>query len=163
MNDIQDPEKRLAKEVINVWMIREILTLMIASVILIVLFYVSNRYNWVAWIHTLLLIGTVLYGILTIVSFIRPYFLHKNWRFTADEQFLQLKHGAFIEEHTLVPMTKIQSVSTKEGPILRKYGLCTITVDTMGSSHSIPGLPKEEAKDLRNMIAIYAKIKEVEQ
>lgn len=163
MMDIQYPQRRLSKDMVKVWWIREVLALLIGLVVVIALFYLSNRFDWANWIHILLIIGTIAYGLLTIFGFIRPYFLHKNWRFDADEQFLQLKQGAFIEEHTLVPMTKIQSVSTNEGPILRKYGLCSITVDTMGSSHTIPGLVKEEAKALRNTIAIYAKLKEVEQ
>lgn len=60
-------------------------------------------------------------------------------------------------------MTKIQSVATEQGPILRKYGLYSVSVETMGSSHTIPALPKDVAVELRNQIAQYAKIKEVEQ
>lgn len=163
MNNIQYPTKRLSKDMVKVWWIREVLSLIIGIVVLIGLFYASNAFNWPKWLHIILIIGTIIYGSLTILGFVRPYFLHKNWRFDVDEQFLQLKQGAFLEEQTLVPMTKIQSVSTKEGPILRKYDLCSITVDTMGSSHTIPGLPKDDAISMRNTIAIYAKLKEVEQ
>ena len=59
-------------------------------------------------------------------------------------------------------MTKIQSISTNQGPLLRKYDFYSISIDTMGSSHSIPALPKEKAIELRNQIAYFAKIKEVE-
>jgi len=95
-------------------------------------------------------------------SFINPFLLYKNWRYDVDEEFLQLKSGVLYEEHQLVPMTKIQSVATKQGPLLRKYGLCSISIETMGSSHTIPALPKDVAIKLRNQIAHYAKIKEVE-
>ncbi len=89
-------------------------------------------------------------------------FLYRSWRYDVDEEFLQLKSGVFIEKHKLVPMTKIQSVGTKHGPILRKYGLCSVSIQTMGSHHTITALPKETAAQLRNQIAHYAKIKEVE-
>lgn len=80
-----------------------------------------------------------------------------------NEEFLQLKSGAINETHELVPMTKIQSVATEQGPILKRYELCSVTVETMGSSHTIPALPKELAIELRNQMAQYAKMKEVEQ
>ncbi len=62
-----------------------------------------------------------------------------------------------------IPMTKIQGVSTTQGPILRRYQLRSITVETMGSSYSIPALEEKVAYELRDNIAEYAKIKEVEQ
>lgn len=49
------------------------------------------------------------------------------------------------------------------GPILRRYQLRSITVETMGSSYSIPALEEKVAYELRDNIAEYAKIKEVEQ
>ena len=91
------------------------------------------------------------------------FLLYKNWRYDADEEFLHLKSGAIYETHQLVPMSKIQAVKTEEGPIFRKYGLCSVSVETMGSSHAIPALRKSVAIELRNRIAQYAKVKEVEQ
>ena len=73
-----------------------------------------------------------------------------------------MKSGALVEEYKIVPMTKIQSVATNQGPLLRKYGLYNLTVETMGSSHMIPALPTVVANELRNRIAEYAKLKEVD-
>lgn len=159
---ISAPQRCLSKDAFKVQLITEVITFVIGFAVLAVLYYLDHRFAWKEWggwiLHGLFVIG-VLGGIW---SFIEPYFLHKSWRYDIDEDFVQMKFGVLTERHTLVPMTKIQAVSTKQGPILRKYGLYTISITTMGSSHEIPGLPADVATDLRNQIAQYAKIKEVE-
>ncbi|MEK4013309.1 PH domain-containing protein [Peribacillus castrilensis] len=157
------PQKRLSKDAIKVWMLSETITNLIAFIILGVLLYLDYRFSWKEWIGWILIGITVISVLGAAWSLISPFLLYKNWRFDVDEEFLQLKSGVLNEVHELVPMTKIQSVATKQGPLLRKYGLCSVSIETMGSSHSIPALPKEVAIKLRNQIAQYAKIKEVEQ
>lgn len=145
------------------WMLSEMVTNLIAFIILGVLLYLDYRFSWKEWIGWILIWITAISVLGAVWSLISPFLLYKNWRFDADEEFLQLKSGVLNEVHELVPMTKIQSVATKQGPLLRKYGLCSVSIETMGSSHSIPALPKEVAIKLRNQIAQYAKIKEVVQ
>ena len=162
-SEIHAPENRLSKDSVKVWIISGIISYSIWLILFAVLLYVDFRFSWYEWI------GWILIGITSLIAlsgiwsvFIKPFILYKNWRYAANEEFLQLKFGAFHEEHQLVPMTKIQSVSTNQGPILRKYGLYSISIETMGSSHVIPTLPKDVAFELRNRIAHFAKIKEVE-
>ncbi|MBM7716560.1 PH domain-containing protein [Siminovitchia sp. FSL H7-0308] len=162
-NSLDLPKKRLSKDAIKVWIITEAIGNIIAFTILGILFYLDDRFSWKEWIGWILIGITVLLIIAFIWSLIEPFFLYKNWRYDVNEEFLQLKSGAINETHELIPMTKIQSVATEQGPILRKYGLYSVSVETMGSSHTIPALPKDVAVELRNQIAQYAKIKEVEQ
>lgn len=156
------PQQRLSKDAVKVWIISGFISNIIGLMILAILLYLDHRYAWKAWIAWILIGFTVFSVLGTIWSFINPFLLYKNWRYDVSEEFLQLKSGVWVEKHQLVPMTKIQSVATKQGPLLRKYVLCSLSIETMGSSHSIPALPKEVAVDLRNQIAHYAKIKEVE-
>jgi len=159
---MNEPQKRLSKDAVKVWIISETIMNVIGFIILGILLYLDYRFSWKEWI------GWIIKGLLPIAvlgavwSWISPFLLYKNWRYDVDEEFLQLKSGVVNETHQLVPMTKIQSVATKQGPLLRKYRLCSVSIETMGSSHTIPALPKEIAIELRNQIAHYAKIKEVE-
>ena len=163
-SEIHAPENRLSKDSVKVWIIGGITSYSIRLIIFAVLLYIDFRFSWYEWI------GWTLIGITSLIAFsgiwsvfIKPFLLYKNWRYDAAEEFLQLKSGAFNEEHQLVPMTKIQSVATNQGPILRMYGLYSLTIKTMGSTHKIPALPKEVAIELRNRIAHFAKIKEVDE
>ena len=163
-SQISPPDGRLSKDAVKVFMLTETITHLVILSILGTLFFLDHLFTWKIWIAWIL-IGL---AVITILSslwdiFIKPFFIYKNWRYAANEDFLQLKSGAFNEVHQLVPMTKIQSVSTKQGPFLRKYGLYSLSVETMGSSHTIPALPEDIALELRNRIAHFAKIKEVEE
>ena len=156
------PQKRLSKSAVKVWFISDTIVNTIGFTILGILLYLDYRFSWNEWIGWIL-VGITLISVLGAAwSFITPFLLYKNWRYEVDEEFLQIKSGVLYEEHLLVPIPKIQSVATKQGPLLRKYGLCSISIETMGSSHSIPALSKEVAVKLRGQIAHYAKIKEVE-
>lgn len=162
-SQIPGPENRLSKDALKVWIISETITCVIILIILSILFYVDYLFSWKEWIGWILIGITILSVLVESWSiFIQPFLLYKNWRYDVNEEFLQLKSGALIEKHELVPMTKIQSVATIQGPLLRKYKLYSISIETMGSSHSIPALPEEIALKLRNQIAHFAKIKEVE-
>ena len=86
--------------------------------------------NWAVGGLTIL---TVFFTIWEIIAY--PYLIHKSWRYEVDEEFVQIKYGIFVVRHQIVPMTKVQSVQLKQGPIMRKYHLYTIEIGTMGTSH----------------------------
>lgn len=164
MTNIQLPQHRLDKHFMKATIISELITTFISLLVLAVLFYLNHLFNWPIWIGWIL-IGITAIAILSTIwsTALRPFLLYRNTRYEVDEDFLQLKSGALFENHEIVPMTKIQSVETNQGPIMRKFGLYGLSVETMGSTHGISGLQKERALEIRNQIAQYAKIKETEQ
>ena len=155
-------ENRLSPDACKVWMIKETIGNIIYFAVLGLLFFLDYYFAWKAWIGLVIIILTVLSVPITILSYIWTFFSYKNWRYDVSEEYLKMKSGALVEEYKIVPMTKIQSVATNQGPLLRKYGLYNLTVETMGSSHMIPALPTVVANELRNRIAEYAKLKEVD-
>lgn len=163
-SEVQEPSQRLAKEIISVLRWRSTISFSIECMILAILFGVSIYFSWYTWINWVIAGSAMLASLIAIWSIgIRPRYIFKNTRYDVDEEFLQVKIGAFFEQHELVPMTKIQAVSTNQGPILRKFNLYSIEIETMGSSHEIVALRKETAIDLRNEIAHFAKIREEDE
>jgi uncharacterized protein len=63
-------------------------------------------------------------------------------------------------KRTLVPMVRVQHVDTVQGPLLRKYGLATITISTAATTHEIPALDMFEADNLRSSISALARVAE---
>ncbi|HZW67657.1 MAG TPA: PH domain-containing protein [Pseudogracilibacillus sp.] len=162
MNTIKEPDQRLHKDVVKVMYIASILWMLVQAIVLALAFYLYYYFDWPKWVFIGLIIVTVIAIINKVVDLILPMLRYRNWRYRADEAYLYLKRGAIFESRTIVPMTKIQSVSTSQGPLLRRYKLYDIEVATMGTAHTIPGLPKDTAFQLRDDIATYAKIKEEE-
>ncbi|WHY62312.1 PH domain-containing protein [Cytobacillus firmus] len=161
--NIKEPQNRISSRAIRVWIISEVIQNIIGFAVLGVLFYLNDLFSWKEWIGWVLIILLFVSIPAAIWSFISPFIKYKSWRYDVDEEYVQMKSGVWQEKHLLIPMTKVQSVETVQGPIMRKYGLYSVTMGTMGSSHTIPALPESEAVSLRNQIAKYAKIKEEDE
>jgi uncharacterized protein len=161
--NIKEPQNRISPRAIRVWIISEVIQNTIGFAVLGVLFYLDDLFSWKEWIGWVLIIFLAVSIPAAIWSFISPFIKYKSWRYDVDEEYIQIKSGVWQEKHLLMPMTKVQSVETVQGPIMRRYGLYSVTMGTMGSSHTIPALPEGEAVSLRNQIAKYAKIKEEDE
>ncbi|MBD7909281.1 PH domain-containing protein [Sporosarcina sp. Sa3CUA8] len=163
-DDIQVPTQRLADTTVPVLRWGAAIGHVIMLMILGIFFAVSLYFSWWAWTRWITYWGAGLTLISAVWSIgLRPVYFHKHFRYEVTDEFLHIKSGAFHEHYELIPMSKIQAVSTNQGPILRRYGLYSLEIETMGSSHGIPALPKEVAIEVRNQIARCAKIKEVDE
>ncbi|MBP6011195.1 MAG: PH domain-containing protein [Alphaproteobacteria bacterium] len=75
-----------------------------------------------AWLGLVL---AVLWGTAQVIS-ARPH----GWRVEAD--VLQVRDGWFSQDHWLLPLGNIQSVSLSVGPLQRRLKLATVAVDSAG-------------------------------
>lgn len=148
----------------RVLIITQIITLLIELVIFGSLLALSMHFNWYAWIPIVIYIiaGIAFINVIVEIAFLSKFTI-QNWWYHVDSEYVRLKNGKFFLNYQIIPMTKIQFVETKQGPFLRKYQLYDLSIGTMGSDHTIPGLPEEIALQLREEISQYAKVKEVEQ
>lgn len=161
--EIKEPEQCISSRAVAMWRMIRMIGHVIALLILAALIGMDIAFHWWNWI------GWVLYGLvgLTVLSGIysigvEPAILQSTWRYDVSEEYIQLKHGALTHVHVLVPMTKVEYVTTNQGPIMRKYGLYNIQIGTMASSHHIPAVPESEALALREQIARLAQVKDGE-
>lgn len=161
--DGPEMENKIAGEYRKVLQIGSVIELAIELIILGVVLALSYYFNWYHWIPWIIygLIGVFIISFLWTVYF-GSKFRVQYWRYYIDEEYVRLKFGKLTRTYQLIPMTKIQFVETNQGPILRKYRLYNLSIGTMGSDHTIPGLSEEVAFKLREEISVYAKVKEVE-
>ncbi|TRM11036.1 PH domain-containing protein [Lentibacillus cibarius] len=161
--DLHSQGKHISKKMITVWRIRQTIRCLTALLVIYSFFFINHYFNWFSWLPIVsysLTSVVVVYAIWSILF--KPVFDYNHWRYHIDEQHVRLKYGRINETFVITPMTKIQLVSTKQGPILRKYNLYTINIETLGPSLTIPGLQKEQARKLSSQIADFAQAKEIE-
>jgi membrane protein YdbS with pleckstrin-like domain len=75
--------------------------------------------------------------------------------YTLRELDLHYTSGLFFKTVVSQPITRIQHIELKRGPIERKVGLATLQVFSAGGdmhTFQIPGLPVETAQQLRQFI-----------
>lgn len=110
---------------------------------------------WVITVSSLLFFTL---WILSIVLF--PYLTWKNWRYAIDEKEIDLKRGVIVKNRTLIPLSRVQHVDTRQGPMLRWYNLASVTISTAATTHEIPALDAVLADRVRNQISTYARLAE---
>lgn len=69
---------------------------------------------------------------------------------------LLLREGLLVRNLMVVPYGRMQYVEVSSGPLLRRYGLATVELKTAAGMASIevPGLPAEQAEQLRDHLAV---------
>ncbi|MFS0560652.1 PH domain-containing protein [Terribacillus sp. 179-K 1B1 HS] len=157
---VKEPQHKLPKESLRVEVIGDVIFDVVVLLIFVVLFGLDFYFDWPSWIGFVLMVLLIVSIPFGFIGYFTTVINHRNWRYDMDEEYVQLRQGAWFQKDQLIPMTKIQSVETKQGPLLRKYKLREVEIETMAGEYSIPGLPEKEAYALRNEIAAYAKAKE---
>ncbi|HZJ84109.1 MAG TPA: PH domain-containing protein [Syntrophomonadaceae bacterium] len=109
----------------------------------------------------------VIYGLIvvclsiTIVkTAIFPKIKWERWRYKVSEHDIKLSYGLWIRRQTVIPMVRVQHVDTKQGPLMHKFSLASVTISTAAGSHEIPALSAQIADGLRQQISLLARVVE---
>lgn len=154
----EPPFHKLTPRAIRVWQwsnsIRS-LVFFAVPVIYSVFFGLDGFHRWIAMSITILVI---LFWLLSI--FLMPYLTWKNWRYAIDENEIDLKRGVIFKTRTLIPLSRVQHVDTRQGPLLGSYNLASVTISTAATTHEIPALDSVIADRVRQQISTYARLAE---
>lgn len=77
------------------------------------------------------------------------------WGYAERADDLLVRRGVLVRRLSVVPYGRMQYVDVTAGPLDRRLGLAQVTLHTAAaaSDASIPGLPAEEARRLRDRLA----------
>lgn len=153
------PENQLNPKIKNVWRINDAIWITIVFLCLFVpfiLFYVISGENWGLMIGIVVVVLYVLalifwLGILPPIRFMR-------WRYQLNQDYLEIALGIIWRKRFVIPFIRVQNTDTRQGPILRAFGLSSVTVATAAGEHEIPGLDNEVAEQVRDKAAELARI-----
>ncbi|MBU9711331.1 PH domain-containing protein [Evansella tamaricis] len=149
------PKQQLDLKALKVWRIVAILEWLFFFLILITYGILIKYLTFPVWPIYLILLGVLLIGYFKI--FLVPKLQWEKWSYEIYENEVELMYGILVVRRVIIPMIRVQHVDTKQGPILRHYGLSTVTISTAATVHEIPGLEEEKADELRDYIAQLAR------
>lgn len=155
----EQPRNNIARQSIKVWRIMGIIYTMIYWIIAIGIFLTSYfLFEWsVVYVTTSLVLGLLFTYLFT---FLIPKLRYRRWRYEIFEQEIYIQHGVLIVTRTIIPMLRVQHVDTKQGPLLKKYKLATVSISTAATTHEIPALNEVDASNLRDRISQLARVDE---
>lgn len=78
----------------------------------------------------------------------------RNLQYAVTDDDLYVRSGPMFRRLDQVPYGRIQTVELKQGPVSRRYGIATIHVSTAstGTHAHLPGIPRDEAIELRALL-----------
>lgn len=145
------PSQRVSESALEVWRINGGIETLFYLTIPIGYFFIKDFFGAPSWVTWLLLALVFISGVLKII--IMPTIRWKRWRYEIYESEVDLQYGVFIVRRVLIPMIRVQHVDTRQGPLLRRYKLATVTITTAATIHQIPVLSEERAAVLRDHIS----------
>ena len=151
-----EPLNRLDAKALLVWRWGGVLTTLVSLAVFIALIVLTIKFDWPVWISFVAGLLTALEGLLVIM--IIPRLRLSKWRYEIREQEIDLLKGIVVRKRTVIPMVRVQHVDTQQGPLMRKYGLSSVTFSTAAGQHEIPALSNEEADRVRIQIAELARV-----
>lgn len=151
------PGNRLPLTAVRAWRIASALVGLLLLLIPLFLWLLSRGGEgppiWMIWtLAAVLLAASAMWTLLI------PEIRWRRWRYAIDEREIDLQRGAIIISRTLVPAKRVQHVDTRQGPILRYYGLADVTISTAATTHRIPALDEETADQVRDRISKFARL-----
>ena len=103
-------------------------------------------------------IGMVALGVTLVLGTpLVPELRWRRWRWEVREHEIDLRHGTWEVIRTLVPMARVQHVTTRRDPFQQALDLATVVVHTAAGANEIPALTVAEAARVRDRIAELAR------
>ena len=159
----QDPQEKLDPRIKAVWRISDALLVTLLWVLIalpgFIVWLTDAAGSELFWVKPYLLACVAAYALsLALALFVVTPLRYMRWRYELRPEFLELKYGIIWRRHIVVPFIRVQNTDTKQGPILRAFGLSSVTVSTAAGSMEIPGLQSEEADRVRDRAAEFARL-----
>lgn len=144
--------EKISPKAIKVWRISESIVagiiLLVAIVALILSLWV---WNWLPWWVSLIIFGFFLYGCIFQI-WLFPALKYKYFRYQVMDDEIKIHNGIWIKKQVAVPLFRVQNIDTHVGPLMRRFGLKSITLRTSAEKIEIPELEADKADVLRNDI-----------
>ena len=150
------PSQRLDDRILKVWRIVGVIHSSLICLIAIGITVLTVIFE-LPWYLPIIAISIAVFYMVFFV-FLYPKLSWRRWRYDIHEHEIELMRGVIFVSRTIIPMVRIQHVDTTQGPILRQYGLASITFSTAAGNHEIPGLSLEVADGARVRNAELARV-----
>ena len=148
------PAHQLDPKVKTVWRINDAIWLTVVFLCCFVPFAIAAMVDPATWMFVVLVAVAVAYAACLIVWLI----VLPPIRYELSSDYLDIAKGIVWRKRFVIPFIRVQNTDTRQGPILRAFGLSSVTVATAAGEHEIPGLGADVAEQLRDRAAELARL-----
>ena len=153
---------KLDKKAITSWRVNRILRLPIWLVVCAGIF-VGGMFIPFGTIAKVAAVVLMVYKIVGMIIY--PMIEYKQWGYQIQEDKVDIRHGIFFVDHTIIPVIRIQHITVSQGPVNRKLGLYGVEMALASDKFEIPCLSKEVADEIAENLKskLYSRLEANEQ
>ena len=153
------PANQLNPKIKNVWRINDAIWLTVVFLCCFVPFAIAAAVEPEGWMFVVLAAVAALYVAGMVVWLVvLPPIRFMRWRYELSDDYLDIARGIIWRKRFVIPFIRVQNTDTRQGPILRAFGLASVTVATAAGEHEIPGLDSGTAEQLLDKAAELARL-----
>ena len=153
------PENKLDPRIKMVWRLSDAVWIVFSFLCAFIPFLVIDLVEPDPWIDLVIFIEVIVFiGLLVLFLVVLPPIRYIRWRYQVSDEFLDIAKGIIWRQRYIIPFIRVQNTDTRQGPILRAFGLSSVTVSTAAGEHEIPGLANDQAELLRDRAAELARL-----
>lgn len=153
------PQSKLDPRVKNVWRVNDVIWIVLGYLCCAAPFTICVAIEPAPWAFALVAVLSVIAAVLFVVFLVvLPPIRYVRWRYELHDDYLDIAKGIIWRKRYIIPFIRVQNTDTRQGPILRAFGLSSVTVATAAGEHVIPGLANDVADQVRDRAAELARI-----
>lgn len=108
------------------------------------------------WVWAVVLVAWLGGVVASIVGALRwPAVAWRHASYVVHPHGIEIRQGVLWRRITSVPKSRVQHTDVIQGPVLRRYGLATLTIHTAGTEAAVvalSGLSRESALEVRDFL-----------
>lgn len=81
---------------------------------------------------------------------------HRYYRYALFDDSVVVVRGRLYHRCSIYPLRQVLYVETRQGPLLRRYGLLTLHLGTISEPHTVGPLERAVAEELRRAVQVGA-------
>ncbi|RSX50666.1 PH domain-containing protein [Bifidobacterium callimiconis] len=148
------PWRSLPESVRRVWLLRSLIMDLCVIAACGMTAVVCHIVGWWSWCHTLVLTSIVVLAMLELATQpLQTRYAYRFSRYSIGEHDVMLHRGWLLRTTTTIPYNRVQHVETKQGPLLRRFGLTAVEIHTAVGEHEIPALENAQAAAIVEQIS----------
>ena len=154
------PAHQLDPKVKSVWRINDAVWITVLYICCVAAFVIVPLVDPAqTWSWLVAGIMTAVWAVMLLVwVVVLPPIRFARWRYELSADYLDIARGIVWRKRFIIPFIRVQNTDTRQGPILRAFGLSSVTVSTAAGEHAIPGLSAEVADQVRDRAAEFARL-----
>lgn len=116
---------------------------------------VSGELGLPGALRALLVVAALVVAVVGVV--VVPLLRARRWRWEVRDEEIDLRHGAFTDIRTIVPMARVQHVDVRRSFLAQQAGTADLVIHTAAGQTTIPMLGEGDAANVRDRIARLAR------